>query len=131
MSAEAAGLERAAQAMLRTVGAGKASLLVPQPVTASTQTGLGLVAPLVNEVEMEPVLLQATANGKTLFARMTCGTVRKALGSAGIIDADEAAAKQALETAMLRADGTEYRIVSVMVKRFGGAELLYELEIEE
>ena len=25
----------------------------------------------------------------------------------------------------------EYRIVSVMVKRFGGAELLYELEIEE
>ena len=44
MSAEAAGLERAAQAMLRTVGAGKASLLVPQPVTANTQTGLGLVA---------------------------------------------------------------------------------------
>ena len=51
------------------VGAGKASLLVPQPVTANAQTGLGLMAPLVNEVEMEPVLLQATANGKTLFAQ--------------------------------------------------------------
>jgi hypothetical protein len=80
---------------------------------------------------MEPVLLQATANGKTLFARMTRGTVQKALGSAGAIDTDETAIKQALETSMLRADGTEYRIVSVMVKRFGGAELLYELEIEE
>ena len=31
---------------------------------------------------------------------------------------------------MLRAGGTEYRIVSVTVKWFGGAELLYELEIE-
>jgi hypothetical protein len=131
MSAEAAGLERAAQAMLRTVGAGRASLLVPQPVMANTQTGLGLVAPLVNEVEMEPVLLQATANGKTLLARMTRGTVQKALSGAGAIDTDETAVEQALETSMLRADGAEYRIVSVMVKRFGGAELLYELEIEE
>jgi hypothetical protein len=131
MSAAAAGLERAALAMLRTVGAGRASLLVPQPVTASTQTGLGLMAPLVNEVEMEPVLLQATANGKTLFARMTRGTVQKALNSAGAINTDETATKQTLETSMLRADGTEYRIVAVIVKRFGGAELLYELEIEE
>jgi hypothetical protein len=127
---EAAGLEQAALAMLRTLGAGKASLLVPQPVTASEQTGLGLLVPLVNEVEMEPVLLQATANGKTHFARMTRGTVRKALSIAGAIDTGEIATEQALETAMLRAGGTEYRIVSVMVKWFGGAELLYELEIE-
>ena len=63
------GLERAALAMLRTLGAGKASLLVPQPVTANEQTGLGLTVPLVNEVEMEPVLLQAKPNGQTLFAR--------------------------------------------------------------
>ena len=54
---EAAGLERAALAMLRTLGAGKASLLVPQPVTASEQTGLGLTVPLVqvDRVELEPV----------------------------------------------------------------------------
>ena len=83
---EAAGLERAALAMLRTLGAGKASLLVPQPVTASEQTGLGLSVPLVNEVEMEPVLLQAKPNGKTLLARMTRCTVLKALGGAGAID---------------------------------------------
>ena len=103
---------------------------MPQPVTANEQTGLGLVVPLVNEVEMEPVLLQATPNGKTLLARMTQGTVRKALSSAGAIDTGEVATKQALETAMLRAGGTEYRIVAVTVKWFGGAELLYELEIE-
>jgi hypothetical protein len=130
MSIEAAGLERAAQAMLRTLGAGRACLLVPQPVTASEQTGLGLSIPLVNEVEMEPVLLQATSNGGTLYARMTRCTVEKALSSAGAIDTGEIAAKQALETAMLRAGGTEYRIVTVTVKWFGGAELLYELEIE-
>jgi hypothetical protein len=130
MSNEAAGLERAALAMLRTLGAGNASLLVLQPATANPQTGLGLIAPLVSEVEMEPVLLQATPNGQTLFARMTQGTVRKALNSAGAIDMGEVATKQTLETSMLRAGGTEYRIVSVIVKRFGGAELLYELEIE-
>ena len=130
MSSEAAGLERAALAMLRTLGAGRASLMVPQPATADAQTGLGLVAPLVSEVEMEPVLLQATPNGQTLFARMTQGTVRKALNSAGAIDMGDVATKQTLETSMLRAGGTEYRIVSVIVKRFGGAELLYELEIE-
>jgi hypothetical protein len=130
MSTEAAGLERAALAMLRTLGAGKASLLVPQPITATEQSGLGLIVPLVNEVEMEPVLLQATAKGETLLARMTQGTVQKALSSAGAIDTGEIATKQALETAMLRAGGTEYRIVAVTVKWFGGAELLYELEIE-
>jgi hypothetical protein len=130
MSAQAAGLERAALAMLRTMGGGKVSLLVPQPVTANEQTGLGLTVPLVNEVEMEPVLVQATPNGKTLLARMTRGTVQKALSGAGAIDTGEVATKQALETAMLRAGGTEYRIVAVTVKWFGSAELLYELEIE-
>jgi hypothetical protein len=130
MSIEAAGLEQAALAMLRTLGAGGACLLVPQPVTATEQSGLGLIVPLVNEVEMEPVLLQATPNGKTLLARMTQGTVQKALSGAGAIDPSEIATKQALETAMLRAGGTEYRIVAVTVKWFGGRELLYELEIE-
>jgi hypothetical protein len=130
MSNEAAGLERAALAMLRTLGAGKASLLLAQPVTANEQTGLGLITPQVSEVEIEPVLLQATSSGLKLFARTTRGTVQKALNGAGAIDTGEIAIKETLETSMLRAGGTEYRIVSVMAKRFGGAELLYELEIE-
>jgi hypothetical protein len=111
--------------MLRTLGAGKASLLVPQPATANEQIGLGLSAPMVNEVEMEPVLLQTTVNGNALLALTTRCTVQKALSSAGVIDAQET-----LETLMLRAGGTQYRIVSVAVKRFGGEELMYELEIE-
>jgi hypothetical protein len=130
MNTEAAGLERAALAMLRTVGAGKASLLLPQPLTASEQTGLGLISPLVNEIEMEPVLLQANSTGLTLLARMTRGTVKKALSDAGAVDTGEVATKRTLETSMLRADGTDYRILSVIVKRFGSEELLYELEIE-
>ncbi len=131
MSPEVAGLERAAVAMLRTLGAGRAALLLPQPVTANAQTGLGLTTPLVNEVEMEPVLVQATSNGKTLLARMTRGTAQTALGGAGAIDGGELATQQTLETSMLRVGATEYRIVAVTVKWFGGAELLYELEIEE
>jgi hypothetical protein len=128
---EAEGLERAALAMLRTLGADRAWLLLPQPATLNTQTGLGLITPLVNEVEMEPVLLQATSNGKTLLARVTRDTVQKALSGAGAIDAGELATAETLETSMLRASGTEYRIVAVTVKWFGGRELLYELEIEE
>ena len=125
------GLERAAEAMLRTLGAGTAWLLLPQPAAVNGQTGLGLSAPPVNEVGMEPVLLQANATGKTLLARMTRGTVQKALNSVGAMDGDEAATKETLEGSMLRAGGTEYHIVSVTVKWFGGRELLYELEIEE
>jgi hypothetical protein len=131
VSHEKAGMEQAAQAMLRTVGAGSCWLLVPQPVTANAQTGLGLSAPLVNEVEVEPVLLQTNATGKTLLARLTHGTVQKALNSMGAIDSDENATEETLERSMLRANGTEYRIVSVTVKWFGGVQLLYELEIEE
>jgi hypothetical protein len=131
MSTEAMGLERAALGMLRTLGAGQASLVVVQPVTVSTQTGLGLSAPLVNEVEMEPVLLQTAVNGEPLLALMTRGTIQKALSNAGTVATDELATKQILETSMLRAGGTGYRVVSVTVKRFGNQELLYELEIEE
>lgn len=131
MSHEKAGMEQAARAMLRTVGAGRCALLVPQPVAANMQTGLGLNVPLVNEVEIEPVLLQANATGKTLLARVTHGTLQKALNGVAAIDGDENATKKMLERSMLRADGTEYRIVSVTVKWFGGVQLLYELEIEE
>jgi hypothetical protein len=126
-----AGLERAAQAMLRTLGAGTAWLILPQPAAVTGQTGLGLIAPLVNEVEMAPVLLQANSTGQTLLARLTRGTLQKAFSSAGCTDTDEKTTKQTLESSMLRSGGTEYRIVSVIVKWFGGRELLYELEIEE
>lgn len=132
MSHEKAGMEQAAQAMLRTVGAGSCWLLMPQPMTTNAQTGLGLSTPLVNEVEIEPVLLQTNATGEMLLARMTHGTLEKALNSVGAIgDGDENATKETLERSMLRANGTEYRIVSVTVKWFGGVQLLYELEIEE
>jgi hypothetical protein len=131
-----AGVERAALAMLRTVGGGKASLLIPQPAAASGQTGLGLVAPLASEVELEPVLLRtagpkASGYGATLFAVIARCTLQKALSDAGAVAGDELATKQTLETSMLRACGTEYRIVGVLVKWMGGTQLLYELEIEE
>ncbi len=121
----AAGLERAALGMLRALGAGKASLLVAEPALASAQTGLGIVAPAANEVEIEPVLLQASVNGNALLALVTCGSVRKALSGSGALDTPAT-----LKTAMLRVGEAQYRIVNVAVKHFGGSELLYELEIE-
>lgn len=126
MTNEAMGLERAALAMLRTLGAGRASLIMAQSATTNEHTGLGQVALTMNEVDIEPVLLQATVAGDNLLALMTRGTVQKAIESAGGTEV-----KQALQTSMLRAGRTQYRIVSVTVKRFGGAELMYELEIEE
>jgi len=126
MNNEAAGLERAALAMLWTLGAGKASLMMSQPATTSEQAGLGLSAPMMNEIEMEPVLLQATVTGNNLLALLTRCTAQKAVGSASGVDI-----KQTLQMSMLRAGRTQYRIVAVTAKWFGGAELLYELEIEE
>ncbi len=126
MKTKAAGLERAALAMLRTTGAGSAKLLLTQPAVATAQIGLGLDAPPAAEVEMEPVLLQTSVSGNDLLAIATRGTVQKAINVA-----DRAAAVCLLSTSMLQAGDTEYRIVSVTVKRFGGVEMLYELGIEE
>jgi hypothetical protein len=126
MKTNAAGLERASLAMLRALGAGKATLLLTQPVVANAQAGLGLNAPPAAEVEMEPVLLQTSVNGNDLLAIATRGTVQKAIN---VVDASEAA--RLLSTSMLKAGDTLYRIVSVTVKRFGGVEMLYELGIEE
>jgi len=126
MRSAAVGLERAALAMLRTLGAGKATLLLTQPVAANAQIGLGLNAPPAAEVEMEPVLLQASVNGNNLLAIAGRSTVQKAIN---VADGEQAV--RLLTTSMLRAGETQYRIVSVTVKRFGGVEMLYELGIEE
>lgn len=122
----AAGLERAALAMLRTLGAGRASLVLPQPSALNAQSGLGLTAPAAAEVEMEPVLLQASVDGKSLMAIAARCTLQRAINVA-----DGAGASRLLMTSMLKAGETHYRIVSVTVKRFGGVEMLYELGIEE
>jgi hypothetical protein len=124
------GLELAAKAMLRTLGAGKAGLLMAQPATAGSQSGLAIAPPLTGEAEMEPVLLQANVNGSSLLAITTAAVVRRALNSTLGDGASEAAIKEALETAMLRASGGEYRVTAVTIKWFGGEPLLYELEIE-
>lgn len=129
------GLETAAISLLRTLGGGKASLLVPQPVAVDGQCGLGLEAPLSSEVEVEPVLVRTagvngTGNGRTRYALMTKCTVHKALNLAQAADSGESATKQTLESSVLRVEGTEYHVRSVLVKCSGGLELLYELEIE-
>ncbi len=72
------------------------------------------------------MLLQTSVSGNELLAIATRGTVQKAINVA-----DGAEAARLLSTSMLQAGDTEYRIVSVTVKRFGGVEMLYELEIEE
>jgi len=131
-----AGLERAALAMLRTLGGGSAWLLIPQPEAATGRSGLGLSAPPVSEIAMEPVLLQtdglnATANGRKLYAVMAPCTVLKALDAAQAVTDGENAVRQTLEHSRLRVGECEYRIVSVTAKWIGGTKLLYQLEIEE
>jgi hypothetical protein len=126
----AEGLEAAALAMLRTLGGVAAQLLLTQPATASGLEGLGMSAPALGELALEPVLLRTTTNGKTLYALATAATVRKALGETLAEDASELAVRQTLEQALLRVNGNRYRITAVAPKWHGGVALLYELEIE-
>jgi len=136
MSGMASGLDRAAQAMLRTLGAGSAWLLLPQMAADSAQSGLGLAAPLTYEVELNPVLLrsagtQSAQSRPKLYAVATRCTLQKALSGAGATSGDASSNKQTLAASALRVDEIDYRIVSVNVKWISGMELLYELEIEE
>ena len=128
-----AGVERAALAMLHTLGGSRVSLLVPQPAVASGQSGLGLSAPAASEVGLEPVLLRTSAkgDGQKLIASVAPSAVLKALDEVQAVASDESAVKRTLESSRLRAGEIEYRIVSVSAKWLGGTKLLYELEIEE
>ena len=121
-----AGLERSSVAMLRLLGAGPAWLVLAETSDATAEAGLGLCSPAAAEVEMEPVLLQGNVNGGQLLAITTKSIVHRALnGTEGV------AARKLLEASLLRVGETTYRITQVTVKRFGGAELLYEMGIEE
>jgi hypothetical protein len=135
VSGGAAGMQQMALAMLRTLGGRRASLLVPQPATASQQTGLGLVAPMASELDMEPVLLQTwisrSQSASKLYAMMARCTVLKALNLTDGIEGVDQSVRLTLETSKLRSGGTDYRIVSVTAKWYGGTELIYQLEIEE
>ena len=131
-----AGVERAALAMLRTLGGCRASLLIPQPAAVSGQSGLGLSAPLASAVGLEPVLLRTTGlnangGGRRLVAAVAPCTVQKALEEVQVLSGGESALRRTLESSRLRAGEIEYRIVSVTAKWMGGTKLLYELEIEE
>lgn len=121
-----AGLERSSVAMLRLLGAGPAWLVLAETSDATAEAGLGLCSPAAAEVEMEPVLLQGNVNGGQLLAITTKSIVRRALNGT-----DGVAARKLLEASLLRVGETTYRILTVTVKRFGGAELLYEMGIEE
>jgi hypothetical protein len=126
----AAGFERAALAMLQTMGAGSVELVLPQPGAAGSQAGLGIAAPVAAEVTLEPVLVRASANGEVLSAVVCGSSVRRVLSQMLVPDAGELAVRQTLEAAMLRVEGTQYRITAVTTKWYGGTALLYELRIE-
>jgi len=128
-----AGVERAALAMLRTLGGSRVSLLVPQPAVANGQSGLGLSAPAASEVGLDPVLLRTNAAGdsRKLVAAVAPSTVLKALDEVQAISAGENALRRTLESSRMRVGESEYRIVAVTAKWMGGTKLLYELEIEE
>ena len=126
MKTSLAGLEWSSVAMLRLLGAGSAWLVLAQTSDATAQAGLGLSYAAAAEVEMEPVLLQCSVNGEQLQAITTRAVVHRALNGT-----DGVAANKLLEASLLRVGKTTYRILSVTVKRFGGAELLYEMGIEE
>lgn len=121
-----AGVEQSACSLLRAAGGGAATLLLPQTqATTTSQTGLGIVAPTLGGVTVDPVLLQA--DGTQLQAWLTRGSVEKALN--GVTAAAEI--ERILLRSLLAVGATHYRILAVTVEPFGGHELMYELRIEE
>ncbi|MDR3765276.1 MAG: hypothetical protein P4M01_14405 [Acidobacteriota bacterium] len=126
MSGGYQAMEAAARAMLHSLGAGPAALVVTQATTASGTDGLGLLTPVAVEVELSPLLVQATVNGQELLAITTHAAASRALN--GLTGTE---ARLALLRSQLRVQETVYRITAVTVKYFGGTALMVELGIEE
>ena len=123
--------QRAAEAMLRSLGATQVTLRVAEPPVDSTSDQLGLICRGFEDVMLYPVVVRGTAmasNETVKVEVLVSATAAQAAAAAhGIEDA---------ATWLLEAHGLLYRnrllhIDSVVVDHFAGSEYLYHILASE
>jgi hypothetical protein len=123
--------QRAAEAMLRSLGATQVTLRMAQPRMDSASDELGLVCRGFEDVSLYPVVVRSTAmapNETVKVEALVSGTAAQAAATAhGVED---------VATWLLEAHGLLYRgkllhVDSVVTDHFAGSEYLYHILASE
>jgi len=122
-----AGFARAADAMLRALGADTVSLLLPATATATDAAGqLGLVDPGVQEVVISPVVVTTLATGnlgprRRIEFTLSASVVASQLSGLGMGTADDL-----FNAALgLRYGSDIFHIENVVTENFAGTAYFY------
>jgi len=123
--------QRAAEAMLRSLGATRITVRVAQPTTESTPGELGMTCGGFEDISLFPVVVRSTAmaSNETLKVEVLVSATA-ALAAATARGIDDVA------TWLLEAHGVLYRnkllhVDSVVVDHFAGSEYLYHILASE
>ena len=123
--------QRAAEAMLRSLGATQVTLRVAQPPVDSLSDELGMICRGFEDVTLYPVVVRSTAKSSNetvkLEALVSATAAQAAATAHGIED---------VATWLLEAHGLLYRdkmlhVDSVVVDHFAGSEYLYHILASE
>ena len=122
--------QRAAEAMLRSLGATRVTLRVAQPPLDSQSSQLGMVCSGFEDVSLYPVVVRSTslfANELVKVEVLVSATAAAAATTRGVDD---------VATWLLEAHGLLYRnkllhIDNVVVDHFAGSEYLYHILASE
>ncbi len=123
--------QRAAEAMLRSLGATRITVRVAQPATDSIAIQLGLASPQFEDVTLYPVVVRSTAMAANETVKVeVLVSATAALAAATARGIDDVA------TWLLEGHGVLYRnkllhIDSVVVDHFAGSEYLYHILASE
>ena len=113
----------AARAALRALGGIKVSLRICGGSDEAGAVGLGLRAPLMESVELAPVLVRSGADGVEQIV-VDALTIESATGAFG----EEL--QRVLRASRIQWNGSERRISAVRSDHLGGAAYLYRLSLE-
>ena len=123
--------QRAAEAMLRSLGATRITVRVVQPVTDSTASELGMTSGGFEDISLFPVVVRSTA-----IAANETMKVEVLVSAAAAMAAATARGIDDVATWLLEAHGVLYRnkllhVDSVVVDHFAGSEYLYHILASE
>ena len=123
--------QRAAEAMLRSLGATRITVRVPQPTADSTGNQLGMSCGGFEDVSLFPVVVRSTAMASNETVKVeVLVSANAAVAAATERGIDDVA------TWLLEAHGVLYRnkvlhVDSVIVDHFAGSEYLYHILASE
>ena len=123
--------QRAAECMVRSLGATQVSLRVAEPSSGDTESQLGITSPTVEDVPLLPAVVLMVSGPHEPRARYEVRLSRASVEQAASMYQVDDMATWLLTAAALVYGDKVLHIDSVLVDRHAGAEYLYHIFVSE